>query len=254
MNEDSPAEWKYKRPCDSAFVRAYLNSDATPVSAEPIASSKEQAWTVVLEDSIRVLRKGVTASELKTLQRLLAVLVDHVDNLILQKSVSPAEWARAMQEDAVAEVVLREVHSRRSRPMTTAKSIREGKKFMARAKEAEAARTSVLIETGELITSGELQRRLQVNRQAVSRALKELRLFAVSSPTGESFYPAFCTEATLDRRSLGRVSKALGALPPLAKFDFFHQKSRRLQESALDALRKGRLAEVLAVAAEYAER
>lgn len=201
-----------------------------------------------------VLRKRLTASELKALRRLLAELIVHIDNLILEKSVSRAEWARAKHEDDVVEAVFREVHSRRSRPMTTAKSVREGNKFMARAKEAEAARTSVLIGTGQLITCGELQRRLQVNRQAVSRAVKELRLFAIRSPTGESFYPAFYTEATLDRRSLGQVSKALGALPALAKFDFFHQNSRRLRESALDALRSGRLAEVLAVAAEYAER
>lgn len=120
--------------------------------------------------------------------------------------------------------------------------------------ETAAATTAARIANGELISSGELQRALDVKRQAISVAVKAKRLFAIVGPSGENFYPAYYADETLDRRKLEQVSKALGSLPAPSKHHFFTSKSSMLGETPLQALRKGREADVLAAAAGFAER
>ena len=138
--------------------------------------------------------------------------------------------------------------------MSTSQSIRQGNEAIARAEQNAAATTAARIANHELINSGALQHALNVKRQAISSAVKAKRLFAIVGPSGENYYPAYYADPTLDRRSLEKVSKALGSLPAPSKHHFFTSKSTMLQETPLDALRKGREAEVLAAAAGFAER
>ena len=77
---------------------------------------------------------------------------------------------------------------------------------------------------------------------------------AIVGPSGENFYPAFYADNTIDRRKLETVAKVLGPLPAAAKFFFFTAKSTLLQSTPLQALRMGRVDEVLTAAAGFAER
>jgi len=99
-----------------------------------------------------------------------------------------------------------------------------------------------------------LQRALNVQRQALSAAMKAGRLFAFVGPSGENYYPAFYVDPTLDRRAIEKVSKALGELPAASKYYFFTEPFTALQDTPLGALRKGRVSEVLAAAASVVGR
>lgn len=138
--------------------------------------------------------------------------------------------------------------------LSTRQSIRVGDAAVAQAETVAAAITAARIAHGELISSGELQRALDVKRQAISNAVKTKRLFAIVGPSGDNYYPAYFADETLERRKLEQVAKALGSLPAPSKHHFFTSKSSVLGETPLQALRKGREAEVLAAAAGFAER
>lgn len=141
------------------------------------------------------------------------------------------------------------------RPMSTETSKREGEAFMSKKREDEAVALSKLIERKELISSSQIQARWGVTRQSVSEAVKAGRLFALIGPSGENFYPAFFVDGRYDRRSLEKVSKALGSLPASVKYHFFTSRSHRLGgKTPLEAIAEGRLAETLVAATGFAER
>jgi hypothetical protein len=108
--------------------------------------------------------------------------------------------------------------------------------------------------TEGFMSSAELQQRLGVKRQALSVAVKAGRLFAIVGPSGDKFYPSYYADPSLDRRVLEKVSKALGTLPAAAKHRFFTTHSAALRGSALEALRNGRVADVMAVAQAFVPR
>jgi hypothetical protein len=111
------------------------------------------------------------------------------------------------------------------------------------------------IENKVLITSKELQDLLQVTPLFISDAERSNRLFSIAGPAGENYYPAFYADVSLDRRSIEEVCKALDSLPSTSKFHFFTSKSTYLGvKTPLEALKEGRLADVLAAATGYAER
>jgi hypothetical protein len=116
--------------------------------------------------------------------------------------------------------------------------------------ESAAAATS----TEGFLSSAEMQQRLSVKRQALSVAVKAGRLFAIVGPSGDNFYPSYYADPSLDRRVLEKVSKALGTLPAAAKHRFFTANSSALQGSALEALRNGRVSEVMAAAQAFLPR
>ena len=160
----------------------------------------------------------------------------------------------AQREDAVGKAVLDAAGRRRPMSLSTAKSIRQGNEALARAEQNAAAALSARIANHEFVSLVDLQRALAVKRRAIFDAVKARRLFAIVGSTGERFYPAYWADPGLDRRALEQVSKALGSLPAASKHHFFTSVSTSMQETPLDALRKGRKSEVLAAAAGFAER
>jgi hypothetical protein len=111
------------------------------------------------------------------------------------------------------------------------------------------------IENKVLITSKELQDLLQVTPLFISDAERSNRLFSIAGPAGENYYPAFYADVSLDRGSIEEVCIALDSLPSTSKFYFFTSKSTYLGvKTPLEALKEGRLADVLAAATGYAER
>lgn len=129
------------------------------------------------------------------------------------------------------------------------------RKFLEKmAIQSNAARERDLAE-GRLIPAGKVWEKLEITKQAVSKAVKEKRMFTLDGPSGESLYPAFYTDKRYDRRTLGKISKALGDLPGPSKWQFFTTGKASLGgKTPLDALSNGEVDAVLVTAAGFVER
>ncbi|MFM9433760.1 hypothetical protein ACFDR9_000804 [Janthinobacterium sp. CG_23.3] len=122
------------------------------------------------------------------------------------------------------------------------------------ARQAAAARAKHVAD-GSLLTPAEVWERLAISRQAVSKAVKENRMFSLDGPAGKQLYPAFFTDPKYDRREVERVSQALGDLPGPSKWQFFTTGKGSLGgRTPLVALANGDLDGVLVAAAGFAER
>lgn len=78
-----------------------------------------------------------------------------------------------------------------------------------------------LARQGELLTSDEIQQRLGVTRQAISKRLRAGTLFYVDGPQGVRYYPAFFAQADVDQNAVRLVAKTLGDLTGASKWAFF---------------------------------
>jgi hypothetical protein len=210
-----------------------------------------------VKKSVRRFHAVGSQDEVAALRLIVQEVVAQIDQLAtldatgtMPEQFSQEELARAAHEDAAVEAAMH----RGPRIMASPQSLRAGGEERAAVVQAAAATLKKRIENGELIGSGVLQRALNVQRQALSAAMKAGRLFAFIGPSGENYYPAFYVDPTLDRRAIEKVSKALGELPAASKYYFFTEPFTALQGTPLGALRNGRVAEVLAAAASVVGR
>lgn len=212
-----------------------------------------------LEKSLSRLRGRVSLEELIALRetvRSLALFIDKIepDASGAAPDLETANLATARKEDEIAARALRTAQHNSSETMSTPESVREGDALIAEASAKSNATVASRIAKGEFLTSGELQRRLDIKRASISGAVKASRMFAVVGPSGDNYYPAYFADESLDRRALEKVSKTLGELPALSKHHFFTARSTLLEATPLEALRKGRVSDVLTAAAAFAER
>lgn len=255
----------------SAVANRKVHRDAPQSSAElfgqlgdmfarPAATLSARTVSLALNEKVRRLREHMSIAELLTLRDVTRELASKIDSLIPEHESAPAtpatapELARARAEDAMGDRVLARAARALPAALSSPESIRQGDEAMVQAARNTVITTAARIAKGELISSGELQRALDVKRQALSGAVKAGRLFAIVGPSGDNYYPAYYADPSLDRRALEQVSKLLGSLPAASKHHFFTSHSTFLQASPLEALRQGRLAEVLAAAAGFAAR
>ena len=119
----------------------------------------------------------------------------------------------------------------------------------------EQARRAELEETGQLIAAQDLAQRLEVSNQAVSKALKSGRLFALDGSGGRLLYPAFYADGKVSRRDLEAVTRALGEIPASSKWQFFTNPRASLDGlNPLEALQRGQRQAVMVSAAGFVER
>jgi hypothetical protein len=131
----------------------------------------------------------------------------------------------------------------------------ENEAFMRGMLDQEQARRIQLVESGQLISAQELSHRLEVSPQAISKALKAGRVFALDGGGGRLLYPAFYADTGLSRRDLHKVTQALGDIPPSSKWQFFTNPKASLNGSTpLEALRQGERQAVMVCAAGFLER
>ena len=117
------------------------------------------------------------------------------------------------------------------------------------------ARRRQLHEAGQLLSSADLCERLHITRQALSKAVRDKRMFWIDGPAGVQWYPSFFATEHIQRRDIGRVSVALGDLPGPAKWQFFTTPKHSLNgKTPLAALESGMAGQVLRTAAETRER
>lgn len=158
-----------------------------------------------------------------------------------------------IQIDAAVERAPARAGKGKSPVYSTPESIQQGEEIMAQARINAAHNLAKRIKCGEFIPLTQLQAAWLVERSVINEALADGRLFAVISESNETYYPAFYIDSSLDRGALEEVCKALGSLPAAVKYYFFTTKFTYLGESPLEALRAGRVKQVLAMAAGYAD-
>lgn len=110
------------------------------------------------------------------------------------------------------------------------------------------------IESKELLSLQEFRAALHVDVEHIKEAVTDGRMFVIASPGGEEFYPAFYGDKSFARSDLESAARALTGVSADSKFHFFTSKSTLLAATPLDALKEGRLENVLTAAAAFSER
>jgi hypothetical protein len=109
------------------------------------------------------------------------------------------------------------------------------------------------IKRKELLTADEFCDVLKADTEWLEFALDECRVFAITGPSGRSYYPAFYADPIIKREHLEQVTRMLALLHPRLQY-LFYTTVRTLQgETPLDALRAGRLNEVITAALRAAD-
>ena len=182
---------KHKPPQVSVQSSAQLFGQLGEMFSQPGKAFSVDTVSTALNKSMLQLQQHVRIAELITLRNVVRELANQVDRLVpgndgsaLPISAESDALERAQREDAVGEKVLDAAGRRGPMTMSAPKSIRQGNEAMARAEQNATATTAARIANHELISSGELQRALDVKRQAISGAVKAKRLFAIVGPSG----------------------------------------------------------------------
>jgi hypothetical protein len=231
---------------------------ANILSQKYLAPSAEDV-SVALNDSLQQLEGYAAHHELLMPRSILHELAEQVDGFLAKfdgigsEVPSLDELRQAQREDELARKAMNTAMLRRGLPIFTPQSLRRAEELIAQGEQRAIVAIATRIANKELISSGELQRRLGIGRQSISEAVKSGRLFAIIGPGGENFYPAYYADPTLDRRTLEKVSRVLGSLPAASKDYFFTSKSESLQATPLDALRQGKKAKVFAAAESFVQ-
>ncbi|WP_338846065.1 hypothetical protein V8J88_20240 [Massilia sp. W12] len=109
-------------------------------------------------------------------------------------------------------------------------------------------------QAGRLLSAADFTQRLGISRQAVSKAVREGRMFYLDGPNGVQWYPAFFTDHSFNRRQLEKVCKVMLDLPGASQWQFFTQPRHTLSgKTPLQALRAGQLDAVLQAARAFIE-
>jgi hypothetical protein len=197
-------------------------------------------------------RKSASASE----EHLNATVRNAVEDLERLSSVDPQALEGALRHAVsgqrwnsvarVAKTLMNIFESGRAAQRSTVKIV--GLESRARAARKRLAAARKVLPAGDIITQ------LNISRQALSKAVKAHRLFAVEAG-GERLYPAFFADADLDRRQLERVAKELGELPGWQKWEFFMTPKASLGGlTPVEALKRGRYTETRRAAIGFLER
>jgi hypothetical protein len=199
-----------------------------------------------------IRRKPPTPSD----EELHAAVRSAIEDLDRLSAVDP----RAL-EDALRQAVPRQRWNALARAARMLIAFFEGARTGQKAPEKRAALEAGtqaarkrLVEARKVLPARELIAELNITRQALSKAVKAHRLFAVEA-AGERLYPAFFADAHLDRRQVEHVAKELGELPGWQKWEFFTTPKASLGGlTPVEALKRGRYSETRRAAIGFAER
>ncbi len=171
------------------------------------------------------------------------------------RNVQHAAETAAARESLKVKGMLAKARGRVVDPVPDESAAQDNADYIAGLRRDSAAALQRRIDSKALLPPREFQAALGISKQSISEALKSRRMFAVVGPGGEFYYPAFYADTMFDRRSLEKVTKALGELPAASKYFFFTSKSTMLGAvTPLEALQKGRLQDVLIAASGFKDR
>jgi hypothetical protein len=162
------------------------------------------------------------------------------------------ELKRAEEEDRTFQRLLDAVSNQQPRPMSTPESIAAGRAAMAEGR-VRAAETLVRrIANRELLSAAELREALGIAQAEIDDAVEDNRLFSIYAPDRQPYYPSFYANTDLDKVAFGLVAQVLRDVPATSQYHFFVSKRTNLGETPLEALKRGRVDEVLKAAAGFA--
>lgn len=232
--------------------------------ASPSTGSKLKLKSKQLDASLKALQ-GAPADEVAAVSHILEQISARVLELSENTGslnnargrgkvkTSVAEEKTAKNEDSIVRSVL--AGGRKESVEPTAEQQQANAEIMAKLRREAAAVFQRRIECKELLPPKEFQEALGISRQSINEAVKARRMFALLGPAGENYYPAFYADGDLHRRDLEKVAKVLGDVPAASRYHFFTSKSTYLGAATpLEALKKGRLGDVLIAAAAFRER
>ena len=131
----------------------------------------------------------------------------------------------------------------------------ENRAFMETLARQSMAARARQVENGALLTSADLCALRQITRQALSKAVKDGRVFWLDGPSGVQLYPSFFARPKSERIAFEKVSRALGNIPGGSKWQFFSTPKRSLGGiTPVEALDKGNVEQVITAAVAFAER
>ena len=108
------------------------------------------------------------------------------------------------------------------------------------------------IASGDLITPADLANRLGVPDEDVEQAIKSGRMFAMESPDGLKYVPAFFAAPALNKGVLAQASQIIAELPAASRYFFFTAHSTFLHgQTPLEALADGKVDKVMTAAEAF---
>jgi hypothetical protein len=158
-----------------------------------------------------------------------------------------AEWLVAQEEERIAERAFEQMKTKRTQEPTP-ESIAAGEAHLAEAHVRATETVRRQVESKELLTATNFCDVLEVDADWLDAALDECRVFAITGPGGRSYFPAFYADPTIKREHIERVTRTLALLHPRSQFLFYTTVRTSLGETPLDALRAGRLEDVMTAA------
>ena len=209
-----------------------------------------------LDASFQAL-KAAPVDEVAAVRQVIEEITERMNELADAQSRDtrqPEEQAAAHESMKVKGMLAR-ARAQAVAPMPAQSPEQESADYVSGMRRDSAAALQRRIDSKELLAPREFQEALGISKQSINEAIKSRRMFALMGPAGEFYYPAFYADAIFDRRSLEKVTKALGVVPAASKYFFFTSKSTYLKAmTPLEALRMGRLDDVLIAAAAFSER
>ena len=154
---------------------------------------------------------------------------------------------RAAIEDAAVARLLSLVPPK-STVMTTPESIALGDASIAAAYRDAPAQFQERIDRGELITAAEFCEALDVDVDWLSKALHDGRVFAMTGPDRRNYYPAFYMAPGVNCSDIEMVVQVLSRVEVISRLTFFYRIWTPLGSTPLEALREGRLDDVIKLA------
>lgn len=166
---------------------------------------------------------------------------------------SKAEWDRAQEENRIAEHAFARMKEHLPYTVPTPEAIAAGDAAMAAAYARAAEAVIRRIDNRELLSIDEFCETVGENRDWLSDALTEGRLFAIAGPGGRSYFPSFYADIGIKRTEIEEVARVLSPRDPSSQYSFFTSFRTSLQATPLDALRAGRFDAVIRAAEMHAE-
>lgn len=202
-----------------------------------VPSARITALTAQFE---RASKQDVT-----TVKSLLSELVgqlEMMENRIELREIEESE--RAFQ----ARLEAQEERHRAMEPIRAARLRREGQEIVREWLVTDQEAVLQKIKSKELLTLPEFLEARGVSKRTLSIAVGTGRMFCVVGPNGQNYYPVFFVDSSeYIRQCLGKVCRAIGSIPPYAKYQFFTTNSHWMMGGGtpLDAIRSGRVNDVL---------
>jgi hypothetical protein len=224
-------------------ARSILNEIMTLFFA-PEAAVGESISTTQISASLAEFANAAK-SDVATVKCLLSKLLGQIEALESQIELREIEEA-----DRAFKVALKaqEERLRTLRPVQVERLRNEARKNLHKWHVTDQQVVLQKIKSKELLTLHEFLDTRGVSKRTIGSAMAWGRMFCITGPDGQNYYPAFFADSNdYIRQCLGKVCQALGDIPAYAKYQFLITDSHWLVNGGtpVQAIRMGRVDDVL---------